>query len=245
MKTLLVRSTVVTALIMGAVALVVCFPPLPHLYGQEGPPRDGRPGDFGPPRGPGRGGFGGPPGFGGPMGPGGMPPSNVMLVMASEVQAELALTDPQKKQVGDLQVEMQEQMREAFSGINFQEIGSLSEEERNKRFTDMRTKSEAAMKLLDEKLNKSLDQKQVTRLKQLALQRDVIASLVGPDLGNQLMLTDDQQAKLREVAAQGFPPFGPPEARKKAQADALAVLTEPQKKQWNDLTGKSFTFPEP
>ena len=75
-----------------------------------------------------------------------MPPSNVMLVAAPEVQTELALTDAQQKRVGELQGEMQEQMRASFSGINFQELGSLSEEERNKRFADMRTKSEAAMK---------------------------------------------------------------------------------------------------
>ncbi len=234
MKRLLLRSVAVAVLIAGAVALVAFVPPPPHLIGQDGPPR-----------GPGRGGFGGPPGFGGPMGPGAMPMSHVMLVMAPEVQTELALTDAQKKQVGDLQGELQEQMRAAFSGVNFQELGSLSEEERNKRFAEMRTKSEASTKLLDEKLNKALEAKQVARLKQLTLQRDVIAALNGAEVAKQLKLTEDQQAKLREVAAQGFPPFGPPEARQKAQAEALAVLNEAQQKQWNNLTGKSFTFPEP
>ena len=106
-----------------------------------------------------------------------MPMSHVMLVMAPEVQTELALTDAQKKQVGGLQGELQEQMRAAVSGVNFQELGSLSEEERNKRFAEMRTKSEATTKLLDEKLNKALDAKQVARLKQLTRQRDVIAAL--------------------------------------------------------------------
>ena len=179
------------------------------------------------------------------MGPGGMPPSNVALVAAPEVQTELALTDAQKKLVGELQGEMQEQMRASFSGINFQELGSLSEEERDKRFADMRTKSEAAMKVLDEKLNKDLDAKQVVRLKQLALQRDVIAALNRAEVAKQLKLTKDQETKLRDIASQGFPPFGPPDARQQAQADALAVLNDAQKKQWTDLTGKGFTFPEP
>ena len=141
--------------------------------------------------------------------------------------------------------EMQEQMRASFGGINFQELGSLSEEERDKRFADMRTKSEAAMKLLDEKLNKDLDAKQVARLKQLALQRDVVAALNRAEVAKQLKLTKDQETKLRDIAGQGFPPFGPPDARQQAQADALAVLNDDQKKQWTDLTGKSFTFPEP
>ena len=212
---------------------------------RRGPPREGGPGQFGPPRGPGRGGFGGPPGFGGPMGPGGMPPSNVMLAAAPEVQAELALTDAQKKLVGDLQGEMQEQMRASFSGIDFQELGSLSEEERDKRFASMRTKSDAVMKQLDEKLNKGLDTQQIARLKQLVLQRDVIASLNRAEVAKQLKLTRDQEARLRDIASQGFPPFGPPEARQQAQIDALAVLNDAQKKQWTELTGKSFTFPEP
>ena len=168
-----------------------------------------------------------------------------MLIAAPEVQTELALTDAQKQRVGELQGEMQEQMRASFSGINFQELGSLSEEERDKRFADMRTKSEAAMKQLDEKLNQGLDAKQITRLKQLALQRDVIAALNRPDVTKQLKLSKDQETKLRDIASQGFPPFGPPDARQQAQADALAVLNETQKKEWSDLTGKSFTFPEP
>ena len=179
------------------------------------------------------------------MGPGGMPVSNVMLIAAPEVQTELALTDAQKKLVGELQGEMGEQMRASFSGLNFQELGSLSEEERDKRFADLRTKSDAAMKQLDEKLNKDLDAKQITRLKQLALQRDVIAALNRAEVAKQLKLTKDQETKLRDIASQGFPPFGPPDARQQAQADALAVLNDAQKKQWTDLTGKSFTFPEP
>ena len=179
------------------------------------------------------------------MGPGGMPPSNVMLLAAPEVQTELALTDDQKKRVGELQGEMQQQMQASFSGINFQELGSLSEEERDKRFADMRTKSEAAMKVLDEKLNKDLDAKQVARLKQLALQRDVIAALNRAEVAKQLKLTKDQETKLRDIASQALPPFGSPDARQQAQTDALAVLNDAQKKQWTDLTGKSFTFPEP
>ncbi len=179
------------------------------------------------------------------MGPGGMPPSNVALLAAPEVQSELALTDAQKKRVGELQGEMQQQMQASFSGINFQGLGSLSEEERDKRFADMRTKSEASMKVLDEKLNKDLDAKQIARLKQLALQRDVIAALNRAEVAKQLKLTKDQETKLRDIASQALPPFGAPDARQQAQTDALAVLNDAQKKQWTDLTGKSFTFPEP
>ena len=241
MKVVLQRATAAALLLAGGTAVLTQLPTWDVVSGQEGarrpePPREGGPGPFGPPRGPGRG------GFGRPMG---ASPSNVMLIAAPEVQTELALTDDQKKRGGELQGEMEEQMRASFSGINFQELGSLSEEERDKRFADMRTKSEAAMKVLDEKLNKALDAKQVARLKQLVLQRDVIAALNRPEVTEQLKLTKDQETKLRDIASQGFPPFGPPDARQQAQADALAVLNEAQKKQWSDLTGKGFTFPEP
>ena len=45
------------------------------------------------------------------------------------------------------------------------------------------------MKVLDEKLNKDLDAKQITRLKQLSLQRDVIAALNRAEVAKQLKLT--------------------------------------------------------
>lgn len=242
MKPLLQRAALSATLFACGAAVLTQLPTLKMVSGQDGksqPPREDGLGQFGSLRGLGRG------RFGGPMGPGAMPTSNVALLATPDVQAELALTPAQKKLVDELQGEMQEQIQAAIRDINFQEFGSLREEERDKRLTDMRIKSEAAMQLLDEKLNKDLDAKQVARLKQLALQRDVIAALNRPEVAQQLNLTKDQETKLREIASQGFPPFAPLDLRQQAQADALAVLNDAQKKQWTDLTGKSFTFSEP
>lgn len=241
MKTFLQRA-VFTAIVFasGAVALTQ-LPFLRMVSGQDPsfqPPREGGPPPFGAPRGPMRG------GFGGPMGPGAMPRSNVALLATPEVQAELALTSAQKERVAELEEEMHEQLRSMFSGVDFEESGSLSEDELDKRFAGMRTKTEAAMKRLDEKLNKDLDAKQVERLNQLALQRDVIAALNRPDVVKQLHLTKDQVVKLREMAGRGLPPFASPDVRQQSQTDAIAVLNDTQKKKWSDLTGKSFTFSE-
>ena len=152
---------------------------------------------FGPPRGPG--------GFGGP---GGMPASNITLLMMPEVQREIALTDTQKARVNELQGDLQAYMRENMSGINFQEIQSLSEEERDKRFRDVRTNHEAQIKQIDAKLNRGLDGKQLARLTQLVYQRDAIAGLSRPEVASQLKLTDDQKAKLAELSSTTIRPFG-------------------------------------
>src|SRR5262245_42976272 len=79
-----------------------------------------------PPGGQGRGGFG-PFRFGGP---GGMADSAVNLLRIPEVQQELALTDEQRKPVDELLQELQDRMIASFGSINFQELATLSDEER-------------------------------------------------------------------------------------------------------------------
>jgi len=165
--------------------------------------------------------------------------------MMPEVQQEVVLTEKQRGRVNELQSELQEQMRESFAGINFEEIQSLSDEEREKRFREMREKSDSNSKKLDEKLSKDLDDKQNARLDQLVLQRDVIAALKRPDVAKKLNLTEAQQGKLADMTQNGPPFFGPPDMRRQMQADALAVLNESQTKQWNELRGSEFKFPEP
>lgn len=208
-------------------------------------------------RGPGRGGPGGGrqggPGFGGPGfgGPGGMQATPMSLLGMSEVQQELGLSDDQKKQVSELQ----EQVRSSFRGFNFQDMQDLSQEDREKLFTEMRKKGEEANKQAEEKLGKLLEAKQVARLSQLRLQRDGVAALARDEVAKQLGLNEEQQAKLKTLQEaarpQGRGGFGGPggermqEQRAKAQADTLAVLTEQQKGKWAELTGKEFKFPQP
>src|SRR3569833_3355013 len=118
----------------------------------QGPPPSG-------PGGPGgfRGGFG-PGGLGGPGGPGG---GMQGLLMMPEVQKELKLDDAQVELLQGLRPNRPQ---------NFQDLQNLSQEERRKRFTAMRTEQ-------DKKVAEILDAKQMTRLKQLELQQSGIRSL--------------------------------------------------------------------
>ena len=192
---------------------------------------------FGPPRGP-----GGPGGFGGP---GGMPASETMLVAMHEVQQELVLTDAQKARINQLQEEMREKIQAQQSGISFQDLFSLEEEQRRKKFDEMRSKTDALMKKLDEKLRQDLNPEQKSRLNQLVLQRDPLAALNRPEIAGKLKLTDDQREKLKELSGASVPPFAPPELRRQSLEDVLAVLTDAQKTEWAELKGKEFSFPEP
>ena len=200
-----------------------------------------------PPRGQGRGGLG----F---VGPGGIAVPNVTLLAMPEVQKELAITEEQRTQVDELSAAMQDEMRLAFGNI-FQEIQSLSDEERQKRLNDAQKKTDEAIQKANDRLGKILDAKQLDRLAQLRLQREGASAFGRPDVAKQLGFTDEQHEKLRAIQESSRPQFGggfgPPdfarieEQRQKAQADAFAVLTDRQKAKWAEMTGKEFKFPEP
>src|SRR5688572_12661288 len=71
---------------------------------------------------------------------GGMQASPLMLLRIDEVRKELGLSDEQNKQVQELG----EELRSSFGGTNFQELRDLSQEEREKRLAEIRTKAEEA-----------------------------------------------------------------------------------------------------
>ena len=137
-------------------------------------------------RGPGRGGFG----FGGPAGGGPVPAA--MLLAMPEVRKELGISESQMKSVDEWQNESMDQMRASFGAINFQELQTLSEEERDKRFAEARTKAGEAAKQGDEKLKKILDPRQFERLTQLRLQRDGTSVLTRPEIAKSLKLSGEE-----------------------------------------------------
>ncbi|HET6881720.1 MAG TPA: hypothetical protein VFI31_16270 [Pirellulales bacterium] len=208
------------------------------------------------PRGRGRGGFGG--GFGGFGGMGGMFANPVGLLRAPEVQKELNLSEEQTKQVDEALADL----NPGRGGFNFQELQNLSDEDRQKRMEEMRKKGEEAMKAAEEKMNKILKPEQLTRLKQLALQRQGVMALTRPEVAKDLGLTKEQQEKIREIQASTRPEGGRNfqdlsdeerqklfaemnERREKAQTEMLAVLTADQKAKFEELKGKEFDFPQP
>jgi hypothetical protein len=199
--------------------------------------------------------------FGGPGGPNN---SAVMLLGMREVQQELAVTDNQRKQIDELMRDVQAQMRASFGAVDFQDLATLTEEQRVQRFDEARKKADEANRAADEKLSTILDAKQTERMNQLRLQREGITAFIRPDIAKRLGLNDEQLAKIREIEESLRPPFGgpggpagpggfggPPDfaqvqaQRQKARAGALTVLTDSQRDAFAKMTGKEFIFPEP
>jgi hypothetical protein len=204
------------------------------------------------------------PGAPGPGAPGGFPPgpfggpglgpvTNVALLGMGEVQKELELTDNQREQVAAVQRDLRDRMRAAMSGINFQEIFDLSEDERMEQFETIRKKTEQANVEAEGKLDKILNAMHQGRLSQLRLQREGVEAFSRPDVIKSLALSDAQQEKIRGIqqVSRPQPGFGPPdfarieEQRRKALEDALAILAHEQKMQWSEMTGREFKFPLP
>lgn len=228
-----------------------------------------------PPGGPGGpgGGFGG--GFGG--GPGGPQmrmfgppaPTAATLLEMAEVQAELKLTEDQKKAATKLLEEMRETVGAAMAGFDPFSLGDLSEEERMAKMEEMRKKMEGVGKEIDGKLAKLLDEKQNARVAQLELQRQGMRALVREEIAKKLELSEKQIAELKEKLPQGFPGmgmgppggpggfgppgggppgFGPPGGGPGGAApgneEALKVLTEAQRTKWKEMQGLVFAFPQ-
>jgi hypothetical protein len=206
-----------------------------------------RPGEFGP-RGPG--GFppgdgfpGGPGGFGRGFGmpPGGGPAAPINLLGIPEVQSELSLSPEQQKSLADVQRSFQDNMRSAFEASPPPPFDA-SPEEREAFMASMRETMEQANSSAEKEIGKLLKAEQAERLQQLRLQREGAQGMLRPEVAEKLSLTDDQQAKLRDLQA---PAFGGPRLGPQIITDALALLNDDQKAAWHELVGKEFTFPEP
>jgi hypothetical protein len=97
---------------------------------------------------------------------------------------------------------------------------------------------------------------QFRRLLQLELQAEGAFAIARPDVSERLNLTDAEKESIHQILEDnrpprpepGTPPPSPDEMdaqRKKVERLILAVLTEAQKSQWNDMKGAPFTFPRP
>ena len=189
-------------------------------------------------RGPGRGRGG----FGGPM-----QVSMAQLLQVEKVQQELKLSDEQKQQAEQIADDLRSKAREAFQG------GGPGQE----AFAQMREASQQA----DQKVAELLKDEQSKRLEEIRLQ------VAGPsilafdrELAQKLNVTQDQRQKAREILeAQGEKTreaFQNAEGegrerfeaarekieqiRKETDEQLVAVLTDEQKQQWKEMTGKPF-----
>ena len=206
----------------------------------------------------GRGGFGG--GRGG-FGGGGI---SGLLQMES-VQKEVSITDEQKAELAKLG----EAARTAAGagagagGFDREAFEKLSEEERNKRFAEMRAAGAERTKKADEAVKALLKPEQFARLSELRVQQEGVRAWSREDVQKQLGLTEEQVAKIKTLNdAQGTGGFGggrpgqdqSEEEAAKAQAERTAkqkaydegmaaVLTADQTAAWTKMQGAKFEFP--
>jgi Spy/CpxP family protein refolding chaperone len=183
---------------------------------------------------------------------------NLMMLRNEAVQKELTLTEDQTKSVAELAAKMQSDAMEIMSGLQ-----DLSEEEKKEELPNVMKMITARGKELQEKVDKVLDAKQLTRLKQLSIQRRNMGALEDEEVLAVLKLSDEQKQQLvairdgaadkqeeiiKEAIAGGGGDRqairGKIEAMQKELGQkALEVLTAEQREQFEKLKGDKFDFP--
>jgi hypothetical protein len=181
--------------------------------------------------------------FGGGFGGG------AFLLRTPEVQKELKIDEAQKDLLDQLNMEMMQKGRELF-----QNAQNLSNEERMAKFQAFQAETA-------KKTNEILNATQQKRLKELEIQQGGPRSLLRPDVSTALKLSEDQKKKLTDAQTEereamrplfqgGFQNITPEqrtkmeEIRTSTSAKMLGVLTDPQKKQFTEMQGAPFKFPE-
>jgi Spy/CpxP family protein refolding chaperone len=177
--------------------------------------------------------------FGGRLGG---PMLMVGLLRSPQVQQELKLTDQQRQRLEQLG----EQWREKMRGLR-----DLPPEERRQKVQGMRAE-------VEKQLSQILNEQQMKRLKQIALQVEGYAALERPEIADQVGLTKEQRQKIRDILRQADEKRR--EAFQQGQGDRQAafqrmreirqwvdgeiekLLTAEQKKKWQELVGAPFKF---
>jgi hypothetical protein len=172
-------------------------------------------------------------------------------VFRNKVQEELKLSDEQKKK---LEQQLQDTAQDAMKF--FEKIKDLKPEERDKEHQAYRQKAQEKLATF---LKETLKEGQRQRLRQLELQQEGIFALFGDEkLQAELKITDEQRKKfmgviedlqkktqplIKEAQSGGKPEeIGPKmmKIRKEQEGKIEAVLTDAQKKQWQEILGKPF-----
>lgn len=200
---------------------------------------------------------GGFPGGGGRPGGGGI--DKLTLASAKPIQEELKLGEDELFFVTQLSEDFRADSRELFSGIDWR---SLPEEERRTKFEELGKKRAQLVKESEKGLAELLSKEQVKRLDEIALQVVGIRALANEDVQKKLKVTSDQKTGIddafkaadddrrkmfEEIRAAGGGRDGFEamrekfdEARKKSDEKVLAVLTDKQKKKFDEMKGKPF-----
>ncbi len=190
-------------------------------------------------QGQGRGGFGG--------------RGGAAFLMAPNVQKDLKLTDEQVGKVQDVMREIREKHQDDFSAVR----DASPEERRAKMVALNQTVSDEVKKAL------SFSAEQSKRYDQISLQAQGLAAFASPTVNEKLKLTEDQKSKIREIAEAtrsavggAFNKDASQEERaaarnkmvarqKENMAKVQALLTDDQKKAWQELTGEPIEIQYP
>jgi len=177
--------------------------------------------------------------------------ARMRLLDIDKVRDALKLTDDQKSELLKITTAYDQERQSSRAGSR-----NLSQEERTKRSAQSQEKTKAAW----EKCEKVLTSEQAERIKQIVRQARGADALRDEDVALALKLTDDQKKQLetiRDTAGQESRSLSQQqgldqesrrmkiaEIRKSAGEKALAVLTDEQKKDFENLRGEKIELPE-
>jgi Spy/CpxP family protein refolding chaperone len=176
---------------------------------------------------------------------GGMRPGNVAparLLVVEAVQSELKLTDDQKAKAAEINETLSKSRRELFQKI------AKDSHERSEKVAELDKKTDASIEEL-------LDAQQEKRLKELLLQVNGASELLKSNMAEALQITKEQHKKLTEAnranakakkdALENFD--GDRQAKtlelqREGDKKLLSVLTEEQKKKFEEMQGKKVSI---
>jgi len=189
-------------------------------------------------------------------GPGMRGAGGVAMILSNPgAQEELKLTPEQITKITEVVSKVRKNHENDFAKVR-----ELSPTEQRQKMQELgKASSEEILKDLED----TLKPEQTKRLKEIELQVRGMQALLDPEVATALTLSDAQKEKIKSIdddvraelsslrptggpgggagGGAGGNPFQKMQAlRKEAMSKALGVLTDPQKKTWQGMTGKPF-----
>jgi Spy/CpxP family protein refolding chaperone len=161
------------------------------------------------------------------------PPPLIMLATQKMVQTELKLDRTQKQRIQALDAELRASMPDRMPPpCDSSDRPSPDKNSPDKNSPDKNSPDKASRpKPPDEKMEKELaeilSEKQLTRLKQIALQLEGPRALLASERVKELNLTEKQQEKIGRLS-------------RKDSKSLHAILDEEQRAKWQEMVGRPF-----
>ena len=167
--------------------------------------------------------------------------SLLQFLGSDQVQKEIDLLDDQKEQIKEVQDEVRDIMREAFSGMR-EKFQDLSREERNDLMTELREQIKEDTEDAEKKVEEILVPHQLDRLKQLQLQSKMRRGGTADALADALGLSEDEAEKLKEKEEEVKKELEEDikKLREKALDKTLSVLPADKREKAKELIGEAF-----